>query len=330
MKTFDIKDAPLKVYGAPFWEKEKSLRRLPIEITRKYENLSFFARRCPGARVRFKTDSQHITVRFELEKAELDAGMSMYACLSANVIEGHTKNGEFLGMVCPEHHFETTAENTFVRDKKLEDITIFLPRNEVVTKFEILIDDDAQIFEPTPYRTEKPVVFYGSSITEGGCCCNIINAYNAILSRHLDFDYINLGFSGSAKGEPEVAEFISTLDMSAFVYDYDHNADTPEDLLKTHEPFFKIIREAHPLLPVIMMTRPKQKYNEDEIRRRDIVKLTYDNAIRNGDKNVYFIDGETFFEGDDSNACSIDGIHPNDLGFSRMAEKIEPILKKLL
>lgn len=330
MKTFDIKDAPLKVYGAPFWKKEKSLRRLPIEITRKYENLSFFARRCPGVRVRFKTDSQHITVRFELEKAELDAGMSMYACLSANVIEGHTKNGEFLGMVCPEHHFETTAENTFVRDKKLEDITIFLPRNEVVTKFEILIDDDAQIFEPTPYRTEKPVVFYGSSITEGGCCCNIINAYNAILSRHLDFDYINLGFSGSAKGEPEVAEFISTLDMSAFVYDYDHNADIPEDLLKTHEPFFKIIREAHPLLPVIMMTRPKQKYNEDEIRRRDIVKLTYDNAIRNGDKNVYFIDGETFFEGDDSNACSIDGIHPNDLGFSRMAEKIEPILKKLL
>ncbi len=330
MIKYNLTDEPLKVYGAPLWGKEKSLSRLPDELMERLPSLSFFGRRSTGVRVRFKTDSQNLTVRFEFEKADLDAGMSMFSCLSANVLSGDMKNGEFLGIVCPEHHHETKAEKTFKKNNKLDDITIFLPRNEILKSFEILIDEGAVIREPTPYKYEKPVIFYGSSITEGGCCCNIINSYSAILSRHLNFDYVNLGFSGSAKGEPEMAEYISSFDMSAFIYDYDHNADSPEDLANTHEPFFKIIREKHPTLPVIMMTRPKCKYNRDEILRREIVKRTYHNAVNDGDKNVYFIDGETFYGDSDRNACSIDDVHPNDLGFYRMAEKIEPILEKIL
>ena len=127
-----------------------------------------------------------------------------------------------------------------------------------------------------------------------------------------------------------MAEFIKGLDMSVFVYDYDHNADSPELLKATHEPFFKVIRKANPDLPVIMMTRPKNNYTQEEKQRREIVKSTYLNAVESGDKNVYFIDGETFFGKADGNSCLIDGLHPNDLGFHRMAEKIEPLLKEIL
>ena len=91
---------------------------------------------------------------------------------------------------------------------------------------------------PTPYVVEKPIVFYGSSITEGGCASRVTNAYPALLSKWLNADYINLGFSGSAKGEIPVAEFIAEQSMSAFVYDYDHNAPNPEHLAATHEAFF--------------------------------------------------------------------------------------------
>ncbi len=330
MIKYDIKDMPLSVHGAPFWEEEKTLRRLPRELMEELPHLSFFGRRCPGARVRFKTDSKNIRIRFEFEKADPDAGMSMFACLAANVLIGDEKYGEFLGIICPPHCGETVADGILEKSGNMDSVTIHLPRNEVIKSFEIHIDEGAQILPPDPYKYEKPVVFYGSSITEGGCCCNIINAYASILSRHLSFDYINLGFSGNAKGEPQMAEFIKGLDMSVFVYDYDHNADSPELLKATHEPFFKVIRKANPDLPVIMMTRPKNNYTQEEKQRREIVKSTYLNAVESGDKNVYFIDGETFFGKADGNSCLIDGLHPNDLGFHRMAEKIEPLLKEIL
>ena len=184
---------------------------------------------------------------------------------------------------------------------------------------------------PTPYRYEKPVLYYGSSITEGGIANSPANGYNAILSRRLDADYINLGFSGNAKGELAMADYINTLDFSVFVYDYDHNAPTVEHLAATHEPFFRRIREAHPTVPVIMLTRPHATYGEDEIARRAVVKATYDHAKAEGDENVYFIDGETYFlDYPERELCFIDTIHPNDIGFLRMADTIEPLLKKLL
>ena len=213
----------------------------------------------------------------------------------------------------------------------MEDVLILLPRNEIIENVEISINDQATVLPPTEYKYSKPIVYYGSSITEGGISCNPSNAYNAIISRHLDVDYINLGFSGNAKGEIPMADFICSLDFSIFVYDYDHNAPTVEHLKNTHELFFKRIREFKPSVPVVMLTRPYANYGKDEYARKAVVKATYDSAVSNGDKNVYFIDGESFFKDfRDKELCFIDTIHPNDLGFHKMAEVIEPVIKDIL
>jgi hypothetical protein len=143
-------------------------------------------------------------------------------------------------------------------------------------------------------------------------------------------DYYNFGFSGNARGDIELAEYISGIDMSIFVYDYDHNAPTPEHLSNTHEPFFKLIREKNPDLPIVMMTRPSITYTEEDKKRREIVRRTYENALSCKDKNVYFIDGESFFGDSDREICTIDRIHPNDLGFYKMASVIEPVIKAIL
>ena len=80
-----------------------------------------------------------------------------------------------------------------------------------------------------------------------------------------------------------------------------------------------------------MITRPHATYGDDEIARREVVYKTYENAVKNGDKNVYFIDGETFFKDfADKELCFIDTIHPNDLGFYKMVEVIEPVIKNIL
>jgi hypothetical protein len=212
----------------------------------------------------------------------------------------------------------------------MEQITVYFPRNEIIDFIEISVTDDANVAPPTPYAYEKPVVFYGSSITEGGCCCNVTNAYNAMLSRWPDFDYINLGFSGSAMGEPVMADYIAAMDMSAFVFDYDHNAPSIKHLAATHKPFFDRIRAAHPNLPILMMTRPAEVYTSDYKARREVVRATYEAAIAAGDNNVYFIDGETFYGDTDRNLCASDDCHPNDLGFYRMASVIRPVLEKML
>ncbi len=330
MKTYRYSDPPVKVYGLPELNKTGRLVRLPDDVIEKVPSLSHYGRRCPGARMELQTDAKSITVGIEFKTLSVDVGMSLYSCQSAYVTVGEHTEAEYIGLVNPKNYEDKTVEKVFSLSGKMQNVTVWLPRNEQLESIWVSVPDEAEVKAPVGYKYEKPIVYYGSSITEGGCCCNIFNAYNAIICRHLDADYINLGFSGSAKGEMPIADYIASLDMSIFVYDYDHNAPTVKHLKDTHEPFFKRIRESRPDLPVIMMTRPKVRYTEEERQRRQVVRQTYENALASGDKNVYFLDGETFYGEADRELCSTDLIHPNDIGFLRMAEKIEPLIKALL
>lgn len=330
MKTYTIFDAPLKLYGVPFFAETKKLTRLPDELIEQLPHLDHLGRRCPGARLAFKTNSPTFTVRVALKTFTVDVGMSIFSAQSVHVMVGERINARHIGIVNPPDYDTKVFEKTFQKSGDLEQITLYFPRNEQLEMVEVEVEDDAIMAEPTVYKYEKPVVFYGSSITEGGCSCCSTNAYNAILSRWLDFDYYNMGFSGNARGELIMADYINTFDMGAFVYDYDHNAPDVEHLEKTHKPFFDRIRQAHPHIPILMMTRPAEVYNEEMKQRRQVVKATYDAAVAAGDQNVYFIDGETFYGEVDRNMCSFDDCHPNDLGFFRMATVIRPVLQKML
>lgn len=214
----------------------------------------------------------------------------------------------------------------------METVTVNLPRNEELSHLEIEVDDNARVEEAEPYTIQEPIIFYGSSITEGGCAPRPGTAYTSIVARWLDADYFNYGFSGRAKGEPVFAEFIASHpSISAFVYDYDHNAPTPEHLEMTHRKFFEIVRKAHPSIPVIILTRPDFDWNpEDSIKRRAVIYDTYQTAVKNGDRNVYFIDGQSFFGMFGREECTIDGCHPTSLGFMRMAERVYLLLKDIL
>ena len=116
--------------------------------------------------------------------------------------------------------------------------------------------------------------------------------------------------------------------MSAFVYAYDHNAPTVEHLAATHEPMYLNIRATHPDIPVIFITRPGIRYNAEEIARREVVKTTYENARARGEK-VYFVDGETVFGIFGGDGGSVDGCHPNDLGFACVAAALDPIFAEI-
>lgn len=334
MKIYNFKEEPIKIFGIPNWEQTKKLQRLPDDLLQILnDKLPYFPRvgqRCPGARLCFKTDSTEFVVKIAMEELTPDLGMSPFACQSAHVLIGERSKARFAGLAAPEGYENKVFEKKFYKNNEMEDITIFLPVADVIASVEIAINDDAKIEAPTPYKYSMPIVYYGSSITEGACCSRPSNAYSALISNWLDVDYYNLGFSGGAKGNLEVADYINTIKMGIFVMDYDHNAPSADYLQATHEPFFRRIREKNPDLPIVMMTSPDFDYAEDKKIRREIVKKTYKNAVKEGDQNVYFIDGETFFGTEDRHCCTIDICHPNDLGAYRMAKVIRPVIQEIL
>jgi len=135
-------------------------------------------------------------------------------------------------------------------------------------------------------------------------------------------------------GEPVIAEWMATLPMSVFVCDYDHNAPNTDHLKATHYPFYEIIRKKNPDVPYIMITRPDYWTYETKfehiLQRRDIIMASYLRARESGDKNVYFIDGLSFFSTDHPYECSVDGVHPNDYGFVKMAQVIGMVIRHAL
>lgn len=327
MKILHYYDSPVSLHGVPNFKNTGILERLPESVRNEVPTLQFLGRRTPGARLRFKTNAKSFSIRIYFEKISVDVGMSIYAAQSAAVMIGE----RYAGFVLPINQYkEPEAFGEFKKDDTLEQVTVFLPRNEVITDIVLEFPDDAKILHAEPYTYQKPVLFYGSSITEGAHVSRVTNAYNALLSAWLDTDYYNLGFSGSAKGEEPLAKFISSLDISAFVMDYDHNAPDYEHLKATHQNFFNIVRNAKPDLPIILMSRPDFDYDAESPKRREVIKKTYQDAKDKGDTNVYFIDGQTFFGTEDRHYCTSDLIHPNDLGMYRMAKTIYPVLKEVL
>lgn len=335
MKSYHITNEPLRVYGLAVADREAgNFWKLPLHMLEKMPRYEYLGRRTAGGRVRFCTDARQFTVRMTLAYTKEDKNIPLSGSAGADVYLGVGKSSRFIGYVAPDVHIreEISAERVFEKSGEMEVVTINLPRNDHLRSMEILVDDKARVEKAPEYRIASPILFYGSSITEGGCASRAGNAYTSIVCRWLDADYRNFGFSGSARGERIFAEYLAGFaDASAFVYDYDHNAQSVEELAATHEPFFRIVRDAHPDWPVVMMSRPDvDKDLEDSKARRDVIYQTYLNAKSRGDEKVWFLDGGTFFGESGREECTVDGTHPNALGFMRMAEAVYPLLKDIL
>ncbi len=335
LKTAPITEEPFKVYGLTVTDREaRKFYRLPEYMMKIMPQYEFQGRRSVGGRVRFATNSKRILVRLAVDACREDINIPLTGSAGADVYLGTGRDAKYLGVAAPGVHgeAETTAEKIFKKGPGLATVTVNLPRNDLLLGMEIGVEEDAVLRKAPDYRVRDPIVFYGSSITEGGCAERPGNAYTSLVCRWLDADYRNFGFSGKARGEREFAEYIASLPkISAFVYDYDHNAPDPVHLRATHEAFFQIVRRAHPDVPALILSRPDtDKDPADSAARREIIRATYEHARDAGDERVRFLDGGTFFGTEGRAECTVDGTHPNSLGFMRMAEAVYPVLREML
>ena len=320
---YDIEDAPFKVYGV-FWADGK-YRRMPEEAAKSVSSeVHRLHIRTAGGRVRFVTDSEYVAIKAETNLLVKTSHFTLAGTSGLDLYADNEHVKTFLPPQQIENGFGGVAE---FGSRELREITINLPLYTELDRLYIGLQKDAVLKEGMPYSNEKPIVYYGSSITMGGCASRAGMSYQNIISREFNYDYVNLGFSGSALAEDEMIGYIKNLDMHAFVLDYDHNAPTLEHLEKTHEKMFKAIREAQPELPIIILGRPQYKLVGDDIKRKDIIERTYNNAIAKGDKNVYYLSSAKlteFCKGEGT----VDGVHQTDFGFASMAKALGEVLRE--
>lgn len=334
---YRIDRAPFRIYGLMRTEDDARYCRIPCRLAHSSginEGIRALYTHTAGGRVRFSTDSPYLAVRCRYNVPNGYYHMTAACAQGFDLYRNGEAESSYVHTFFPPR--EASDGYTSVSRKfpfeGLQAFTLNFPPYNNVDCLEIGLAPGARLEEGKPYRLENPAVIYGSSITQGGCASRPGTCYTSLLSSWLDMDYVNLGFSGSARGEEEMMEYIASLDMSMFIYDYDHNAPDPEHLKQTHERGFRIVREKNPDLPVIFVTKPDWRPDNTNStqRRRDVIFHTYANAVAQGDRHVAFVDGRSFFARRDRGDCTVDGCHPNDLGMFRMAERICDAVRRFL
>jgi len=334
----EIREKPFDIYGLYQPHSDGQFRRLPADVAEATSRaVTGLAKATAGARIRFCTDSDFIALHAEMLTMN---HMDLMARTGSAGFDLYVKEGAryyFYGIFRPgagSEDFKGLEQVVRFPDRRPRQILIHFPLYSQVDKVYIGVGEDAMLDHGERYRFDKPVVYYGSSITMGGCVSRPGNTYEAIIGMEYDCDYVNLGFAGAAKGEDAIRDYIASMDMSVFVMDYDHNAPTTEHLIETYEPFYRAVRAAHPDMPIIMVTAPDtHQYIHGATgrdARRAVIYGVYEKALAEGDRNVRFIDGDSLFEGKHHDICTVDGCHPTDAGAIRMAERIGHVLGSVL
>ena len=331
-------DPRISVHGLYNYAVEPIFKRMPDDIAKSVsERVAGLYTNTAGGRIRFKTDSRYLALRCMIPKITQrplmsllnSAGFDVY--FMENGVETYwysfyppidlsdTHDECFEGMVW----FENTAER---------EITVYMPLYNDVADVFIGIAPGASLEAHRLYTHSAPILYYGSSITQGASVSRPGMAYQAQLSRRFDADFINLGFASGACGEESIINYMATLDFDIFVSDYDYNAPNAAHLRNTHSKLYRAIRNTHPNTPYVMLSKPilnRMSNTQENRERRGIVENTYREALDSGDKNVWFIDGFTLFKGIQPGDICSDGVHPNDLGAYYMANAIGDVFDKI-
>ena len=325
------KDAPFSIHGLCETEKDMPYHRLPEEVGKATNpGVAGLMWHTAGGRIRFATNSPYIAIKAVMNECGTMPHITKAGQSGFDLYGYKNEKQVYIATFMPVPGLTKGYESCIGVPAEMNTYNINMPLYDGVKELYIGLAKDAEIAPAAPYKYEKPVLYYGSSITQGGCASRPGNAYQGFIERKLDTDYINLGFSGSARGEEVICQYMASLDVSVFVVDYDHNAPSLEHLKATHYPLFKTFRDAHPETPVVFVSKPDFRGDADSVARRAAIYETYRIAKENGDDNVYFVDGELLFAGEFRDSCTVDGCHPNDLGFFRMGMVIGEAVEKIL
>ncbi len=300
------------------------------------ERLWNLSRNSAGLAIRFRSNSTQIAVKWEaLFNNHMNhmtdvgtKGLDLY-CLQEN------GDWRFVNSARPTAKTNSATIIANMQPKERE-YMLYLPLYDGVASLSIGVDSLSTIDQPLVDSPvcKKPVAFYGTSILQGGCAARPGMAHTNIISRRLNRECINLGFSGNALLDLEVAKIMSEVDASVFVLDFVPNASV-EQMGERMETFYRIIRDKHPDTPIVFIEDPvfthtlfDQRIDREVKRKNQTLNEIFNSLKKQGEKKIYLIHSKNMI-GNDGEA-TVDGIHFTDLGMMRYADLVTPIIKKLM
>ncbi|HBJ38649.1 MAG TPA: hypothetical protein DDZ51_28645 [Planctomycetaceae bacterium] len=286
-----------------------------------------------GMMVRFKTDATAIHVDYKLRKANLAMPHMPATGVSGVDLYARDEAGRWRWVqVTRPTTQEVKAEIISGLAPGWREYAAYLPLYNGVESMSIGVKPDSK-FEGLAPR-EKPIVFYGTSITHGACASRPGMVHTAILGRRLDMPVVNLGFSGNGRMDQAVGDFLVQVDAAAYVIDCLPNMG-PADVSQKCVPLVKQIRAAKPDTPIVLVedrrftnewiTPAKKKFHDEN---HAALKQAYQTLVQDGVTGLSYVPGDVLY-GDDSEGAT-DASHANDLGFMRQADVFEPFIRKAI
>lgn len=288
-----------------------------------------------GLYVRFKTNATSLKAKWTLTGKNL--AMPHFAATGVSGLDLYVRreNGQWhwLAVGIPSNF--PTNETTFFENvsSEVREYLLYLPLYNGIDTLSIGIPADTEII-PADIPGMKPLVFYGTSITQGGCASRAGMSTTAILGRKLGREIINLGFSGSGKMEPAMANLLAELDPALYFIDCLPNIDA-QQVAERVVPFVRILREKHPDIPIVLAEGVTyddaffvKERNQRNLDSRKALRIAYEKLLQEGHRNIYYqvAEGQLGTDGEGT----VDGTHPTDLGFMRQAQVYEPLIKAIL
>lgn len=286
-----------------------------------------------GMAVRFKTNASAIHARYTLMKPGLGMPHMPPTGVSGLDLYARDAGGKWKWVQVTKPAAQTVSAQIVSGLAPGErEYMAFLPLYNGVDSLEIGVPKGAKIEGLAPRK--KPLVFYGTSITHGACASRPGMVHTAILGRRFDMPVVNLGFSGNGRMDAAVGEFLVKIDAAAYVIDCLPNMQ-PAMVREKCIPLVKQLRAAKPETPIVLVedrrftnawiTPDKAKFHDEN---HAALRLSYETLKKEGVARLYYISGDKLL-GDDSEGAT-DASHPNDLGFMRQADAMEPVLCEAL
>ncbi len=286
-----------------------------------------------GLAVRFWSDATAISARWTLRRASLE--MPHMPATGVSGLDLYVRGDEGWRWIGAGRPSGVESEGVLADGiaPGLREYLLYLPLYNGVDQVLIGLSPEARILRAAAVKG-RPVVFYGTSITQGGCASRPGMAYPAIIGRWLDLPTVNLGFSGNGQMEPEMGERIARIDASAFVLDCLPNM-SPDMVTERVPSVVRTLRAAHPGTPILLVECITYQHSPLlgswaalAPAFNEALRGAYEELLAEGVAGLWYVEGEDLL-GSDGEA-TVDGVHPTDLGFLRMSEVIAPVLREAL
>lgn len=315
---------------------ETRYERLPYNLKNVSRNdIWYLGKNTPGLYLKFITNSKKISIRWESLNDFSMAHMTKVGTAGFDLYCFKNNHWQFVNSFFPTGRISSYTVMANI-DNSNQEYMLNFPLYDGIAKIEIGIDSLSTITNSKLKfpQNDHPIVAYGTSITQGGCASRPGMAWTNILTRHLNRTVINLGFSGNARLDFEIANLMTQIESSLYILDFLPNVNEKIVNEKAYQ-FIEILSKKKPNTPILIIDCPLLPQSEYDTTMKDDI-LTKNKAIlkifnklkSQGNKNIYFISTKKFIITD--NEGTVDGIHFTDLGHYRFEQEIESIIKSII